>query len=52
MILKVDVCSFASRLVQLYRNRLPYQFLLKSLSSAFHPEPYGFGVRKCRWVYT
>ncbi|OXU22248.1 hypothetical protein TSAR_004418 [Trichomalopsis sarcophagae] len=49
MILKVDVCSFpiAVRL-QLFRNRLPYQFLLNSLGSAFYPEPYGFGVKKCR----
>ncbi|OXU20927.1 hypothetical protein TSAR_014323 [Trichomalopsis sarcophagae] len=43
MILKVDVCSFALRLVKLFRNKLPYQFLLNSHGSALHPEPYGFG---------
>ncbi|OXU28132.1 hypothetical protein TSAR_008578 [Trichomalopsis sarcophagae] len=41
MILKVDIFSFALGLVQLFRNRLPYQFLLNSFGSTFHPEPYG-----------
>ncbi|OXU22604.1 hypothetical protein TSAR_004399, partial [Trichomalopsis sarcophagae] len=48
MILKVYVSSFALRLVQLFRNRLSYQFLLNSLGLAFKPEPYGFGVKKCK----
>ncbi|OXU18802.1 hypothetical protein TSAR_011189 [Trichomalopsis sarcophagae] len=42
MILKFDVCTFALRLVKLFRNSLPSQFLLNSLGSALHPEPYGF----------
>ncbi|OXU20537.1 hypothetical protein TSAR_007803 [Trichomalopsis sarcophagae] len=43
MILKFHVCSFALKLVELFRNSLPYQFSLISLGSALHSEPYGFG---------
>ncbi|OXU16513.1 hypothetical protein TSAR_005413 [Trichomalopsis sarcophagae] len=35
-------------LVKLFCNRLPHQFSFNCLGSAFHPEPYSFGVKKYR----
>ncbi|OXU23435.1 hypothetical protein TSAR_002706, partial [Trichomalopsis sarcophagae] len=39
MILKVDACSFSLRLVQLFRNRLPYHFYLTVLVRLFILNP-------------
>ncbi|OXU29676.1 hypothetical protein TSAR_012423 [Trichomalopsis sarcophagae] len=44
----IDVLKVTNdeRLVKLFKNWLPCQFLLDCLGLALHLEPYGFGVKK------